>query len=414
MTAEFELVMRLMGAASTGVSLAPPAENTDWNRVLQLAEQQQILSLICHAMETNRLHSCPDTLPMVLANCARVGSVIALLEEMNAAGIPCYVVKGFAAARHYAAPEYRISGDTDIVIAPEEEKRVCDFLKQHGFSVHLRWEHGHHDTATHPQMGIVEVHIRLYDELVNDIWFDGLDADTLLREPRQHIQTQDGAYWMPGDTDHAIYMALHMVKHFILSGNSLRMMMDVALSLAGRQSTVDMERFWQTMDALHYGKLIRSVLWAMIQYCGFAPDAFPGIGSCDKACVRMLLDDLETGGWLGREEAAAREAGWYEYNRQQLLKKKSDLQYRLYMLNWGHSFRLATLFPGKERLSREYPRVMQYPVLLPFAWMHRILFRGIPLLFGKAWTKPIVREGDALSAESRARLVLFRRLNMIE
>lgn len=414
MTAEFELTMRLMGAASKGFPATPPDGNVNWETVFQLAEQQQILPLICHAIKAQSLHSCPNEFPLVLAYCARSGAVIALLDEMNAAGIPCCVVKGFSAGIHYAAPEYRLSGDTDIVVYPADEYRACAFLEQHGFSIRPRWEHGHHAIAVHPKMGIIEVHVQLYDELIGEVWFDGLDADSLLLEPKQQIQTPDGTYWTLGPTDHAIYMALHMVKHFILSGNSLRMMMDVALSIAGHRESVDLERFWRTIDALHYGTLIRNVLWSMVQYCGFSAEDFPGIGRFDSECVRLLLNDLETGGWLGRNEAEEREAGWHAYNRQLLRKQKNDWQYRLYMLNWGHSFHLSTLFPGKTQLARNYPVVLKCPVLIPFAWIHRIIFRGIPLLFSGAWTKPIIQDKDPLNTVSKARLALFHRLNMLE
>lgn len=414
MTTEFEWMMRFAGAAANGRPIAPPVENIDWDAVFRLAEQQQILPLVCYAVKEQQLYPCPSVLSMVLAYCARTGSVIALLEEMNAAGIPCCVVKGFAAGIHYAAPEYRLSGDTDIVVDPADEDRACFFLKQHGFSVRPRWEHGHHAVATHPQMGIIEVHVQLYDELVSEVWFEGVDSNGLLQEPKRCIQTPDGVYWTLAPSDHAIYMALHMVKHFIISGNSLRMMMDVAVSLSAARDSVDMKRFWQTMDMLHYGDLLRSVLWCMVCYCGFAAEEFPGIDDCDAECVHLLLNDLETGGWLGRKEAEARESGWHEYNRQMLLKKKSNWQYRLYMMNWGHSFRIRTLFPPKKRLARDYPLILKYPVLLPLAWLHRILFRGIPLLFNGSWTKPIARKGTELSQVSRERLALFRRLNMMQ
>lgn len=166
------------------------------------------------------------------------------------------------------------------------------------------------------------------------------------------------------------------------------------------------------MDSLHYGTLIRSVLWAMILYCGFSPEEFSGIGECDTENVRLILEDLEQGGWLGKNKAEEREAGWHEYNRHLLLKKeKSEWRYRLYMLNWGHSFRLSTLFPGKNRLARDYPLIEKYPCLIPFVWLHRIAFRGGRLLLRGAWTKLIAHEQDETG---KKRFEMFRRLDMIE
>lgn len=419
MTAEFELMMRLMLAASTGKSMELPQKQVDWSRVLLLARQQQILPLVCRAAEDMHLENCPSVLPMVLSHCARMGSVIALLEEMNAFGIPCRVVKGFAAGIHYAAPEYRPSGDTDILLAPSDEARACAFLSQHGFSVRSRWAHGHHAVATHPKMGIIEVHVRLYDELIGELWFDATDEESLLREPAQSISTPDGTYQTLGATDHAIYMALHMVKHFILSGNSLRMMTDLALALLDQAMPVDMARFWQTMERLHYGALVRSVLWALVLYGGFKAEDFPGIGTCDSECVRLILDDLEAGGWLGREQANERAACWHEYNRQMLAEKRGRHHYKMYMLRWKHAFGIATLLPGREQLAPNYPWVLRHPVLMPLAWGHRLLVRGGALLFKglkgfKGWQRKCAARTQSVSTVEKKRLDLFRRLKMIE
>lgn len=413
MTKEFEWVMRLMGIAATGTDAVIPADGVNWQIVFSLARQQQILPLICHALRKCPPPGCPNELLTVLTYCARKGSVIALLEEMNAAHIPCFIVKGFAVGANYAFPEYRICGDTDIVIDPAEEARVCAFLEQHGFTIAPRWEHGHHDIAVHPELGMIEVHVQLYDDLVRDVWFSGIDPEQLILEPKQRVQTPDGTYYTLGPTDHALFIALHMVKHFILSGASLRMMMDLALAISRHREHMDMERFWLILRTLNYDLLIHTILWAMIQYCGFEPEDFPGISRRDSNCVKLILDDLEQGGWLGKNAEDLRSAGWHEYNRQLLLKQKSKLQYQLYMLNWKHSFRLTTLFPGKKRLAQHYPWVLKTPVLIPFAWLHRIVFRGFALLRSGSWTKAIPNGQNPLSDESKARAALFRRLDML-
>lgn len=413
MTYEFEYLMQLMGAAATGKTAPPPAQKADLEKVLALADQQQILPLISHALKKDLSKDCPDVLNTVLTGYAQRSAVISLLGEMERAGIQSYVIKGFAAGVNYAAPEYRISSDADIVIDPADEDRACEFLKHRGFSVKPRWEKGHHAVATHPAAGTIEVHVRLYDDLVEEVWFSHIDTATLLQEPRQQIVTPDGAYWTLGYTDHLIFMALHMVKHFILCGMSLRMMMDVALAIAKHREQVDMERFWSTLRSVQYDKLMNAILWAMVRYCGFAAEDFSGLGQRDDGQIALILDDLEKGGWLGKNAMAARKAGWHEYNRRILMKNKSKMQYRFYMLNWKHSFKLSTVFPGRKRLSYHYPCVIKYPFLIPFVWIHRIVFRGFALLHGKTWTESIVHDENEISSESKARVAMFQALDML-
>ena len=60
-------------------------------------------------------------------------------RQMNAAGIPALLIKGYAVADCYAAPDCRMSGDTDLLIEPKNEKRACAFMKANGFAVERRW-----------------------------------------------------------------------------------------------------------------------------------------------------------------------------------------------------------------------------------------------------------------------------------
>ncbi|MGM9637184.1 MAG: nucleotidyltransferase family protein, partial [Eubacteriales bacterium] len=281
------------------------------------------------------------------------------------------------------------------------------------FSVAPRWENGHHAIARHPTMGILEVHVQLYDEIVEDVWFQAVDRSDFIREPQQKIETADGTYYTLGDTDHLIFLTLHMVKHFILCGMSLRMMLDVARFYSCHREHLDTRRLWEILCKLKYDQFINAVLWSMIRYCGFTLQDFPGIQSEDGQQIELILNDLESGGWLGKNNQTARTAGWYEYNRQLLMKDKSRWRYWLYMLNWKHSFKLRTLFPDKKRLARDYPWVLKYPYLIPFAWIHRIIFRGGALLKKNALTAQIVSDETDISDESRLRVSMFRELGML-
>lgn len=419
MTYEFEYLMYLLGAASRGTPPEPPTSALSWERVFTLAQEQQILPLIALACEENRRLGCPsellqdctkNLLSTILTNCARRGSIVALLEEMEQIGIHSFMVKGMVAAANYAAPEYRISTDTDICINPSDEKRTCEWLEAHGFSISPRWRNGHHAVARHPQMGILEVHIRLYDEMPEEVWFKNADSAMLLVEQETQIITDDGRFYTLGATDHLIFMTLHMIKHFISCGMSLRMMMDVALHIAKNKDVLDTKRFWSVMDALHYVPLINSILWAMVRYCGFSPEDFPGLGSCHEEHIPGILTDVESGGWLGTNNKDERQKSGYDYNQELMLRQLSPWKYRLHMFKWRHGFSLRTFFPKRKQLIPYYPWLTRFPWLLPAAWMHRLILRGWTA-FRKERAVDNV-ESDAQSV-SRQRLELFRSLEML-
>lgn len=331
---------------------------------------------------------------------------------MEAAGIPVRLVKGYAVGEYYGYPESRVSTDTDLLIRPEDEEKACAFLEAKGFSVNQRWSNGHHATAHHEFYGFVEVHVRLYDELVEDVWFGrDMSSGFVLEEPLA-VHSCDGVYHTLGVTDHLLLLALHMIKHFILSGISIRMILDIACYISENREHIDFERFWSTMKGLKYDQLIQCVLWASVKYCGFERESFPGLDASfvDSPKVEQVLADLESGGFLGMQIRMESKAGWLEYNRQIIVKDKGKRGYTLYMIWCKIKSYMRTMFPTREQLAKQYPYVLKKSWLIPYAWLHRFVFRGIRRLVSGETTAWIVDDKTQLSSTAEKRVQLFREL----
>ena len=235
---------------------------------------------------------------------------------------------------------------------------------------------------------------------------EGWTAENLCVSQPIEVETPDGCYRTLGYTDHMIFLMLHLIKHFILTGMSLRMMLDVALFFSRHAERIDSARFWKTMESLKYGTIAQSILWAMVRYCGIDATSLPGLCEACPKQVGMILDDLESGGWLGKIDEKAREEGWYEYNRQLLMKNRSKAQYLLFMLHWKIGAYLKALFPSRKTLAIRYPCVRKHAALIPFVWLHRLVFRGSQALKNGALTSYIVtdekRVAGRLGSEARS------------
>ena len=423
MTKEFEALMRLVGAAALGKPVAALPTDLDWQKIEQLAGEQSVQTLVGYALRLSPEAGCPqeirtrliaDMRQAAFSNNAWKSAVLGLLAEMNAAGIPALLIKGYAVADCYAAPDCRLSGDTDLLIDPKNEKRACKFMKAKGFKVDPRWENGHHAVCHHPQYGCVELHVMLYDEIVEDVWFSKMDGNEFVSEPYIDVHTADGAYRTLGYTDHMIFLMLHLIKHFIEAGMSLKMMLDTALFFAKYAEQIDSKRFWRTMADLKYGTVAQSILWATVRYCGVPAEMIPGlVGVCPEQ-VDMLVTDLEEGGWLGRKDQHAREEGWHEYNRQLLMENKSKAQYWLYMLRWKLGMYWKALFPTFDALAAKYPYIRKCPLLTPWAWLHRLIFRGSKAVKNGALTSYMVIDEEKVSAVGKERVRMFRSLDMLD
>ena len=423
MTNEFKALMQLVGAAAQGKTLQKLPDDLDWARIERLANEQAVQTLLGYALRLSPALDCPAELRESLvsqmrqeafSNHAWKHSTLQLLAEMNAAGIPALLIKGYAVADCYAAPDCRMSGDTDLLIEPKNEKRACAFMKANGFAVERRWTNGHHDVCRHPQLGCVELHVMLYDEIVEDVWFGRMDGREFVSESAIEVATRDGSYRTLGYTDHMIFLMLHLIKHFIMTGMSLRMMLDVALFFSHHAERIDSARFWKTMESLKYGTIAQSILWAMVCYCGIDQTSLPGLcGDCPES-VEMILDDLESGGWLGKIDEKAREEGWYEYNRQLLMKNRSKAQYLLFMLHWKMGTYLKALFPSRKTLAIRYPCVQKSVIVIPFAWVHRLIFRGSRAVKNGALTTYIITDEKKIGTSAQERVQMFKNLGMMD
>lgn len=423
MTNEFKALMQLVGVAAQGKALQKLPDDLDWARIERLANEQAVQTLLGYGLRLSPALDCPAELRESLvsqmrqeafSNHAWKHSTLQLLAEMNAAGIPALLIKGYAVADCYAAPDCRMSGDTDLLIEPKNEKRACAFMKANGFAVEHRWTNGHHDVCRHPQLGCVELHVMLYDEIVEDVWFGRMDGREFVSESAIEVATQDGSYRTLGYTDHMIFLMLHLIKHFIMTGMSLRMMLDVALFFSHNAERIDSARFWKMMESLKYGTIAQSILWAMVRYCGIDATSIPGLCEACPKQVGMILDDLESGGWLGKIDEKARAEGWYEYNRQLLMKNRSKAQYLLFMLHWKIGAYLKALFPSRKTLAIRYPCVQKSALLIPLVWLHRLIFRGSRAVKKGALTTYIVTDEKKVGVLAQERVQMFKKLGMMD
>lgn len=335
-----------------------------------------------------------------------------LLNELEHDGYVIKLLKGYSVARYYAYPECRDSVDIDIWISPEQEADVCAYFEQKGFQILERGLTSHHSICQHQRYGKIEVHVKLYDEIVEKVWFGGMDERDFVQESFEIVEASDEKYTTLGVTDQLIFLSLHMIKHFIKGGLSIRMMLDFTLHYAKNKDSIDDDRYWNMLRQLHYEELISSVLWIMIKHGGFSEADFLGISEYKSDCVNILLVDLALGGYMGVKESSRPESGM-EFNRQLLLKQKNPLQYNMYMLGWKLRSGLKHMFPSAKFMRKQYSVLKKAPWLLPFAWVYQMISFPIEKISQGVLKRDIRHSEDDLNEIAKRRVEMFKQLGMI-
>lgn len=397
--------------------------SVDWNTVLPLAAEQQVIPLIACALLYSPELECPDQLRESLleimrakssANMIRRQRIMHLLQELKDSSIDAKVIKGYAVSDCYAHPECRGSVDTDLLVDMSQEKVAIDFLEAKDFRVSIRGATSHHSVCQHKNYGMLELHAALYAELVRDIWFANVTEHELVQEAFVEITNEYGTFVTLGYTDHLIFLTLHMIKHFILEGLTLRMMLDLALFFSKNRESIDAIRYWNVLEKLHYTQLVSSVFWNMISYGNFDQSDFPGLVSNVPMQQTAILEDLLQGGYMGVKEKAARHKSGMQYNRLMLLREKSQGQYVIFMALWKLRSGLNAMFPSAHKLCKKYPCVETKKWLFPFVWAYHVASFPIKNRHKIALGRDIQWDASIKSDTVQKRIDLFGQLGMLD
>lgn len=417
----FELVsLASAGAQSVGREVAV----SNWERLIHLAVQQNVTALIGCALMNSPELNCPDAIETSILNSMRTEAsknmircqrLLSLLMELEMQGIKVLLLKGYAIARYYKYPECRGSVDTDILVPIDKEEEVYAFLREKGFTVLERASTSHHGICYHKKYGKVEVHTRLYDEIVEEVWLQGMDEKDLILEKTLKISAQGGYYHTLGPTDEFIFLSLHMIKHFIENGISIRMILDIALFYANNHHRIDLERYRTIVNKLHYGNLMKAVFGIAEKYAGMeCLDVLGDSGIHDDMYINLVVHDMLYGGYMGQQETSERHESGMEYNRYVILKRKSRAQYIFYMLKWKVKSGISIMFPSCNMLYTKYPVLRNRKYLFPFVWIYNFFKFPIKKVRSGVLKSDIRSDATELNDIAKRRVSMFKQLGMLD
>lgn len=374
MSAQWDYLISLYHCGVRGIAPPEPPEDLDWEAFAALADRQAVTPVVFSALRKLdcvpaqlRLSMHMTSLELSLQNRVRQEAALDVLQKLNAAGIPAAVLKGMSVARYFAAPETRICADTDILIAPEKEQDAMELFGRLGFSVEPREKYPHHFSATHPAVGIVEVHVRLWNDesaLAFGGWDYTLNAAAFLPEATLYGKP----FFVLPPTDALQYLFLHLMKHFIKQAEGVRRAYDIALFFAENRDSIDTERFWNNLQQWNLDEYFNTVLSVFLRAGCFREDDFPGMTLQSESVCELLSADMEQ---YDREASLPPRAGeaWQRYRgvRAKIQGGTAQEDYRHYR----RRERMLVLLPSRTLMAQRYPALEKCALLYPVFWVHR-------------------------------------------
>ncbi|MBQ7793760.1 MAG: nucleotidyltransferase family protein [Clostridia bacterium] len=284
-----------------------------------------------------------------------------VLTELEKNGIKAYILKGDAVARYYAEPLGRVSSDTDVYVGKAAIDSAEKILRQCGFEVYARSPMEHATNCVHPVIGSVDLHLTFHDDCFEEKYFCNY---TDITEERIKYTTSEGyEYYSLGVNDNAVFLFLHLVKHFLSCGTGIRQIVDFLLFWKNNKEAINIMRFKKMLSDLNFNEIFSACVYIALNYLQFEKADFADFEiNADNFFVDWLLMDIEQGGVFGNLEQRKLTIHYLFGSRARVFaEKNSRLRYiKLYIKSFGYDF-----------LSKKYPYAAKHKFLLPIAYINR-------------------------------------------
>jgi hypothetical protein len=250
---------------------AAPLSETAWDRVIALAEAEEVVGGLAHALRAHGWADVPATTRAALErrftealgrHTLMMRDLAALLRELRGAGIEAMPLKGPVLAEQvYPHPAARMFSDLDVLVRPADVERTDAVVRGLGWrraEIDHAWDFdvAYEGAAMYvaPGRASIDVHWHLLNEprypwnraATDALWARAVPA-VVAGEPTRIL----------ADEDLVVYLAVHLGVHHV--GAGLRWQLDLAWLVRRRghalewSTVVQRAREWRMARATAFG-----------------------------------------------------------------------------------------------------------------------------------------------------------------
>ena len=363
-----KIFLRLLSAALNGEK---PVTDTKlskegWSKVFLLAEKHRLLPLMYDCLYENYPFDKSDLLSiksrvklLVSQQTLRTQTFLDLYRNLQEKELSPVVVKGIVCRTLYRCPDLRYSSDEDLLITYEEADRYSKVFSSLSLTVKNENDKEKYQTSFFANDGL---HIELHKSLFppkneyfapwNKIFEDAYTETTSITAEGINITTLS-------PTLNLLYLTLHTLKHFLHSGVGIRQICDIILFANKYGKDIDWQRFFTLCQNINAKDFSLAIFAIGEKHLNFRKNAacFPENISLSAINEAPLLDDILSSGVFGSATMSRKHSAGITFSAVQ--GKKPTL--------------FGRVFPAAKSLGNRYSYAKKIPLLLPVAWIHRLV-----------------------------------------
>lgn len=347
----------------------------EWRQLFEMAAQHQVIAMIYDKLGRTEAIRCMQPELKETFRKAAFQSIYGqtrqtqlfhfYYRQLNDLGITPLIVKGIICRNIYPQPDYRPSGDEDMLISSADFKAVDEFFTAHGFVRDKEVE----DAKVPEEMGYrnlsngayYEIHTRLFSESSDAYgYFNQMFGDAF---ERQIVINIDGTECHTLDyTQHLCYLCCHSMKHFLHGGVGIRQLCDIMMFIRAYGGSIDWPAFWEQAGKLRIACYCANLLDIGERYLGFSYEAAGALRADIMPDSEDLLMDILDSGIYGKSSAARVHSA--NITLQAAGAEKGN----------GHTAGgiWRSLFPSYDYMAGRFPYVKKHRFMIIWAYIQRI------------------------------------------
>lgn len=376
MTQTEKLFLQAVAAALQGNAVQWDTTVTpqELEQVLALAEEHHVLPMIFEAvyaspamaqMEPSRVADCRHyTVRTVTAQAIKTEDFLDLERQLRKKGLKPLVVKGIVCRNLYPQPDYRHSGDEDVLCGEAGFRDCHKALIDFGLEPCGTGEKSYEVPYRKEDSGLyIELHKTLF--AADHAVFGGCNRffeDVFSRAIEVEVQGQPISTM--GHTDHMLYLIVHAFKHFLHSGFGIRQVCDMVLFANAYGREIQWDYVQDKCRRLRADCFAAALFKIGEKHLGFCPEkaGYPASWREVQVDERELLKDLLSGGIYGSADRGRVHSSNMTLNAVSDHMKGKRAKASI----------VRTVFPSAKSLEGRFPYLRKAPALLPVAWACRI------------------------------------------
>lgn len=308
-------LLSLTGSVITGKKLKDSTELTpnQWQELMQLGERHKVTPILLDAVQNNE-KGVPEKVMEYMTDLSckhaysyyqRVELTKNLLLLLQINEIPGVLLKGIGLCALYPRDYMRKTNDVDIYIWDREGfERFREVMLHEGFLEGEQKAQHHIEFIRHTGNG--DFSVELHSKIIGVFDHPGLDnqIEGIFRnlDGRLEIEDVDG-FGVPvlEPTLNALYLLLHMLRHFVYKGFGIRLLCDWMIFLSRRSEVIDFGKLWEHIRELKLETFTCAVTGICMNYFGFQARYAPFMDGYrdEDGLEKQLLSDIINGGDLG-------------------------------------------------------------------------------------------------------------------